>query len=721
LIILLVLLVPGLAQAGTLSPELSARMEALGPAGEIPVIITFSEKVDVTPLLPLERKTRRREIIGAMKGKAAEQQKGVRQFLSGKGRRAANIWIINALATRLTVDAIAAVSRFPEVDSLRPDAVIQAPAPLAAAAAQPEWNIAKVRAPELWALGFTGSGVVVATMDTGVDVFHPDLQARWRGGANSWFNPYAVDCTPCLSYDRDVCPIRISCSSCDLNGSDPCDLDGHGTQTMGILTGGDAGGTAIGVAPGSRWIAAKIFADPVGTGEPEASTSAIHQAFQWVLDPDGDPATDDAPDVLNNSWGLTAGNSCLAEFEPDVATLKAAGIAVVFAAGNDGPASASGGSPANYQQSFSVGAVDDTDTIAYSSSRGPSACTGSIFPSVTAPGVNIRTSDLTFGGVIPDAYATVSGTSFAAPHVAGAMALLLSAFPGTAVADLEEAIARSAVDLGAAGPDNVYGNGLVDAAGAYQRLLRPSRIGVFRKGSWYLDLDGSRSWSAASDITIASFGLPTDLPVTGDMNGDGFTEVGVFRRGRWFFDLDDSGTWSGCRESGGSDLCLPLFGAPNDIPVTGDWNGDGTTEVGVYRRGQWFFDSDGSGTWSADKDASNPGFGAPGDVPVTGDWNGDGVTEIGTYRRGTWYLDYNGNGRWDGVSGGDRVCTFGAADDIPVTLDGDGDGKTDIAVYRPANRTWYLDDGSGQWEAGTDVVIASFGAQMDKPVTGIWR
>ena len=190
-----------------------------------------------------------------------------------------------------------------------------------------------------------------------------------------------------------------------------------------------------------------------------------------MLDPDGNPGTDDAPDVVNNSWGLSAGNACLAEFEPDVAALKAAGIAVVFAAGNDGPASASSASPANYDGSFSVGAVDNTDTIEFSSSRGPSACAGSLFPSVTAPGVGIRTSDLTFGGVIPDAYATVSGTSFAAPHVAGAMALLLSAFPGTAVADLEAAIARSAVDLGAAGPDNVYGNGLVDVAAAYQRLL----------------------------------------------------------------------------------------------------------------------------------------------------------------------------------------------------------------------------------------------------------
>ena len=188
LIILSALLVP-VAQAATLSPELSARMAALGPAGEIPVIITFSKKVDVTSLLPLERKTRRREIIGALKGRAAAQQKEVRQFLAGKGRRTANGSSTRSLpGSRLTRSPRSPGFRKLTVSSL--DAVIPAPAPLAAAAAQPEWNIAKVRAPELWLLGFTGSGVVaVATMDTGVDVLHPELQARWRGGGNSWFNP----------------------------------------------------------------------------------------------------------------------------------------------------------------------------------------------------------------------------------------------------------------------------------------------------------------------------------------------------------------------------------------------------------------------------------------------------------------------------------------------------------------------------------------------------
>ena len=83
---------------------------------------------------------------------------------------------------------------------------------------------------------------------------------------------------------------------------------------------------------------------------------------------------------------------------------------------------------------------------------------------------------------------------------------------------------------------------------------------------------------------------------------------------------------------------------------------------------------------------------------MTGDWNGDGETEIGTYRRGTWYLDYNGNGRWDGGFRRRQDLHLRRGDDIPVTLDWNNDGKTEIAVYRPADGTWYLDDGNGQWE-----------------------
>ena len=154
---------------------------------------------------------------------------------------------------------------------------------------------------------------------------------------------------------------------------------------------------AIGVAPGAQWIAVKMFND-AGV----ASFSDVHLGFQWILDPDGNSTTDDTPDVVNNSWGFQI-PECDPEFQPDIDALRAAGIAVVFAAGNSGPIAQSGLSPANNSGSLAVGAVDETLRIAPDSSRGPSACDGGTFPTVVAPGVNVVTTDLSFGGIIPDA------------------------------------------------------------------------------------------------------------------------------------------------------------------------------------------------------------------------------------------------------------------------------------------------------------------------------
>jgi bacillopeptidase F len=200
-----------------------------------------------------------------------------------------------------------------------------------------------------------------------------------------------------------------------------------------------------------------------------ASLSNIHLGLQWLLDPDGDPATDDAPDVVNNSWGLSLDNTCTLDFQEDIRVLKAAGIAVAFAAGNSGPNTATSVSPANNPDGFPVGAVDASLNVSSFSSRGPSACTGvDVYPGLTAPGEAIVTTDLSFDGTAR--YAAVSGTSYSSPHLAGVMALLMSAFPDAPVQALETALKQSARDLGTPGPDSEYGYGLVDADGAYATL-----------------------------------------------------------------------------------------------------------------------------------------------------------------------------------------------------------------------------------------------------------
>ena len=118
------------------------------------------------------------------------------------------------------------------------------------------------------------------------------------------------------------------------------------------MVGGSAGGTAIGVAPGAQWISARIFDDGG-----HSSVTAVHQAYQWLLDPDGNPATDDAPAVVNNSWTFTS-LGCHLEFEHDLQALRAAGILPIFAAGNSGPGTSTSLSPGNNPSAFAVGATD---------------------------------------------------------------------------------------------------------------------------------------------------------------------------------------------------------------------------------------------------------------------------------------------------------------------------------------------------------------------------
>jgi bacillopeptidase F len=434
-----VLLAATSAAAGTITTDLDAVLQTAGPEDRIPVIISLADRVNSGQFKGLPNAIRASQMIRTLRQKAADTQPAVIAAIGGEiAENIKQLWLVNAIAVTTDPATIRRLANHPAVASIRLDRVIPLAdtAPVDPATAQ--WNASLIHADSLWAQGITGQGVVVANMDSGVDVQHPDLAERWRGGANSWYDPNGQHATP-------------------------HDANGHGTQTMGLLVGGDQSGTPIGVAPGARWIAIKIFSDAG-----QASLSGIHLGFQWLLDPDGNPDSDDAPDVVNNSWGFneTAGQ-CWAEFATDIEVLEAAGIAMAFAAGNSGPNEDSSLSPANNPGAFAVGSVDSGYTVAYTSASGPNACTGEAYPEVMAPGVGVKTSDLTFGGAVQDSYAYVSGTSFAAPHVTGAMALLLSANPSLTPDQIEDALRQSALDLGAPGPDNDYGHGLIDVAAAH--------------------------------------------------------------------------------------------------------------------------------------------------------------------------------------------------------------------------------------------------------------
>jgi subtilisin family serine protease len=450
LTLLTTLLASGTAVGRAATPRVAAPQAAAvapqpqpGLAGQdemVRAIVVLKSQADLASVRGLARKNRPGAAARILRAHASLAQRPLRALL--RLRRAQGLvseieplWIVNAIAVTATPAVISELAAHPDVREVRPDLVVPAPQAAAAATSAPaETNVALVNAPALWDLGYRGQGIVVANMDTGVDVTHPDLASRWRGGTDSWYDPNGE------------------------HPSTPTDVSGHGTWTMGVMVGGDAGGSSVGVAPDATWIGVKIFNDR-GT----ATSTGIHQGFQWLLDPDGNPATADAPDVVNDSW-TTSASGCLLDFEPDLASLRAASILPIFAAGNYGPLPGSSRSPANNPEAFAVGATDDADGLYPYSSRGPSPCGQPVYPQLAAPGVGIHTTDL-YG-----LYADPTGTSVAAPHVAGALALLLQAFPGMSADRQAAALENSAVDLGSAGADNSYGRGRLDVLGAYQWL-----------------------------------------------------------------------------------------------------------------------------------------------------------------------------------------------------------------------------------------------------------
>jgi len=422
-------------------PVTESAAQSVASDNKVGVIVTMSNKANIRDIRDRVRSERRTRILKRMRRHARRTQVHLLRVLERIGATdVKELWVLNGVAAQVPLDKIDRLLRVPGLESVRVDEAVSAPVTTAGTEAPAEWNIDLVGAPALWNLGFRGQGVTVANMDTGVDLQHPDLTSRYRGGSNSWFDPNGQHPTP-------------------------ADLNGHGTQTMGLMVGGDAGGTSIGVAHEAQWMAVKIFDDAGNT-----TLSKIHQGFQYLLDPDGDPNTDDSPDIVNNSWGFSLNSGqCVQEFQTDIETLKAAGIAVVFSAGNNGPASSTDASPANNIPGFAAGSVDQALNVSGFSSRGPSSCDGTIFPELTAPGDNVLTADRSFGGFL--FYSQVFGTSFAAPHIAGAMALLKSAFPAASVDELENALKSSAWDGGQAGEDNDFGFGLIDTLAAYNFLV----------------------------------------------------------------------------------------------------------------------------------------------------------------------------------------------------------------------------------------------------------
>ena len=438
-VILLVAFLAGAQiQPGRIHPALEQRLQKMAPGEKLAVIIELDTQgkpsAAISRLIGAPRRAKTRAVVEALRSMADQHQKPLREHLhklqaAGAAERIIPFWVFNGFAVTATEPTIRSLASQPGVREVRLD--VQIPVPSLFAARQPapssvtEWNIEQVRAPEVWALNpaYNGTGTVIGSFDTGVDVTHPDLSLRYRGNHPiSWFDPYNEHAVP-------------------------YDFHGHGTHTTGIAVGGDASGSSIGIAPGATWIAAKAWND-AGVGY----ASTFHQIFEWFLAPGGDP--DNAPDVVNNSWGFEEAG-CLTEFGPDIEAWRAAGIFPAFASGNSGPDPGSVHSPGAYPAAFTVGSTDSSDAVSDFSSQGPSPCDGSIKPDIAAPGEAVLSS-------VPGGYEIMSGTSMATPHVTGAVAVLRSINPGLTVEQLESALTSGASDIEDPGPDDASGAGRLD-------------------------------------------------------------------------------------------------------------------------------------------------------------------------------------------------------------------------------------------------------------------
>ena len=405
---------------------------------------------------------KRSAVVSSLRSTAIETQVNVKDYLkkqekAGKAKNTKSFYIVNGMAVTATKEVMEQIAAFPEVEKILPNETrqlhkavksqetSQAKASVNNQKDSIEWNLKNIGVPSVWKSGIDGSGTVVASIDTGVQWDHPALKEKYRGYDPA--NPNNVD-HEFNWYD----PVS--------NESTPYDDVGHGTHVTGTMVGAEPNGeNQIGVAPGAKWISVKAFSEEGG------DDVGLLAAGEWILAPkdkNGNPHPEKAPDVVNNSWG---GGPGLDEwYRPMVEAWRAAEIFPEFAVGNinfwnpGGPGSAA--SPSNYPESFATGAVDINNKLAPFSLQGPSPY-DEVKPDVSAPGVAIRSA------VSGSGYASNNGTSMAAPHVAGVVALLRQVDSSLTVDELEEILLSTSTPLTDSTlpdtPNNGYGYGLVNA------------------------------------------------------------------------------------------------------------------------------------------------------------------------------------------------------------------------------------------------------------------
>jgi len=426
--------------------------EELENKERVRVLIKMKDQINYSKMFQDTRKIRNRAnriltVKNQLERKAKESQAKILSDLApleskGQIEILRSFWINNSILAEVDKETIKKLNNRDDVKEVILDKIISLPdiTVMDTGPNLPTWGLEKINATKVWGdYGIKGEGIVVGIMDTGVDWTHEALKDNYRGRDGN--HQYSWK-----DFTRH-------------NYQTPTDGHGHGTHVAGTAVGG-GNGLPIGVAPKAEWIAAKIFDD-----SGSATTSGIHAAFEWFLAPGGDPSK--APHVVNNSWGNS--NTYTTEYFEDVAAWISAGIFPLFAAGNNGPLTSSISAPASYTNAFAVGATDQYNYVTDFSSRGPVYWENDdgqreliIKPDIMAPGYQIYSAYPESLG--KGKYVYLSGTSMATPHVAGAIALLLSADPSLSIPDIQKILVETAQKDHHMGelPNNIYGNGVID-------------------------------------------------------------------------------------------------------------------------------------------------------------------------------------------------------------------------------------------------------------------
>ncbi len=426
--------------------------------------IVLESQADLTPAEEIEDPAARRTFVyRTLVEHATTTQAGLRQFLEGFRLDYTPYYLVNGIEVegnpllRLWIASRPEVAEVLQSPRLRP---LPEPVPTAAGdlppVEAPPWNLSLIQADRVWAdFGVRGEGIVIGHSDSGVWGGHPELADSYRGVGGehdyNWFDPW---------YGR----------------SEPADIGGHGTHTLGIVLGNHTG-----VAPDATWIGCVNLARNLG------NPALYLDCWQFMLAPfpqGGDPFTDGAPElgahVLNNSWGCPDIEGCDPDtLQPAARALSTAGVFVVVSAGNDGPGCGSlNSAPAWYDEVFSIGSINSSGQISLFSSRGPVPFPESdeVKPDLVAPG------EMVISAYPQDGYSAASGTSMAGPHAAGVVALMWSANPDL-IGDIqrtEEILKQTARPYSGfipscpgaeEHPSTVTGYGILDAYGAVEAAL----------------------------------------------------------------------------------------------------------------------------------------------------------------------------------------------------------------------------------------------------------